>query len=133
MESVISELRKVNQPVPVPLELPDMDDIVQVEEQLLMSLGKDFREFLLTVSDVVYGTLEPVTAVDPQSHTYLPEVAAQAWSKGVPRYLVPICEIGDGYYCVNEHSEVVLWKQGKITEDLWSGVWQWAGQVWLSS
>ena len=34
---------------------------------------------------VVYGSLEPVTVTDPQSHTYLPEVAANAWDAGVDR------------------------------------------------
>jgi hypothetical protein len=45
---------------------------VEIEEQLFINIPFVFREFLLTVSDVVYGSLEPVTVTDPQSHTYLP-------------------------------------------------------------
>ena len=101
VEEVIEQLREANEPVPVPLELPDEDQLVEVEEQLFINIPFVFKEFLLTVSDVVYGSLEPVTITDPQSHTYLPEVAANAWDIGVPRELIPICQDGDDYYCVD--------------------------------
>ena len=91
MEEIIEQLREANEPVPVPLELPDEDQIVEIEEQLFIDIPFVFREFLLTVSDVVYGSLEPVTVTDPQSHTYLPDVAANAWDSGVPRDLIPLC------------------------------------------
>ena len=86
MDRVIAELRACNEEVPVPLELPDMDDIIDAEEQLLVGLDNEFRQFMLTVSDVIYGTLEPVTVADPSAHTYLPEVAAMAWSLGIPNF-----------------------------------------------
>lgn len=69
MEEVIEQLREANEPVPVPLELPDEDQLVEIEEQLFINIPFVFKEFLLTVSDVVYGSLEPVTCTDPQSHT----------------------------------------------------------------
>ena len=69
MEEIIEQLREANEPVPVPLEWPDEDQIVEIEEQLFIDIPVVFREFLLTVSDVVYGSLEPVTITDPQSHT----------------------------------------------------------------
>ncbi|RBL65667.1 SMI1/KNR4 family protein, partial [Pseudomonas sp. MWU13-2625] len=70
MEEVIEQLREANEPVPVPLELPDEDQLVEIEEQLFINIPFVFKEFLLTVSDVVYGSLEHVTVNDPQSHTY---------------------------------------------------------------
>lgn len=134
MDRIIEELRSCNEPVPVPLDLPDMDDIIDVEEQILLSLDPEFRQFLLAVSDVVYGTIEPATVVDPNSHTYLPEVAATAWSLGVSREIIPICEHQGGYYCTNEAGEVVYWKDGKASdEEPWADVWQWAEGVWLNS
>lgn len=134
MQKIIDELRACNEPVPVPLELPDMDDIIDAEEQILLSVDPEFRQFLLTVSDVVYGTLEPVTVSDRNSHTYLPEVAAVAWSLGVSRELIPLCEDRGKYYCVNEAGEVVLWENGAIIDDEpWADVWQWAEYVWLNS
>ena len=134
MDDIIDELREVNEPVPVPLELPDMDAIIDAEEQILVSLDREFRQFLLTVSDVVYGSLEPVTVADPNSHTYLPEVAAVAWSLGVPRNLIPVCEDRGNYYCANEMGEIVLWRNGELEDEIpWSNIWHWAQDVWLCS
>lgn len=132
-EEIIEMLRDVNQPVPVPLELPDEDVLVEVEEQILLPIPRDMRTYLLEASDVVYGSLEPVTAADPYSHTYLPEVAAVAWSLGVPRYLTPLCEDNGSYYCVEPEGEVVLWKNGDLTDETWPTVWHWIHDVWLEN
>ena len=135
MEEVIEELRERNEPVPVPLELPEEETLVEIQEQILIHLPFGLREFLLTVSDVVYGRLEPVTAADPQSHTYLPEVAAQAWDIGMPRHLVPLCVDGDRYYCVEEDGTVLLWDavDGEFSDESWETVWHWVRDVWLES
>ncbi len=135
MEEVIEALREQNEPVPVPLELPDDDQLVEIEEQLLINLPFELREFLLKVSDVVYGRLEPVTATDPQSHTYLPDVAANAWDLGLPRDLVPLCQDGRDYYVVDIEGQVTLWDgdDGELTDETWDSVWHWARDVWLES
>jgi len=131
MEEILDLLREYNEDVPVPLDLPDEDQLVIVEEELLLPIPRDMREYLLTASDVVFGALEPVTAADPNSHTYLPEVAAVAWSLGVPRYLVPLCEVNGAYYCVEPEGEVVFWRDGELTDDNWLTVWYWVRDVWL--
>jgi hypothetical protein len=133
VEDVIDQLRELNEPVPVPLELPDEELLVEIEEELLIGLPSEFREFLLKVSDVVYGRLEPVTVTDPHSHTYLPEVAAVAWAMGLPRELIPLCADGDDYYAVAQDGEVVLWADGELTEETWDSVWTWARDVWLDT
>jgi hypothetical protein len=135
MEEVIEQLRELNETVPVPLELPEEEVLVEIQEQLLIHLPFELREFLLKVSDVVYGRLEPVTASDPQSHTYLPEVTCTAWSLGVPRDLVPICQDGDDYYVVDVEGEVTLWSgaDAELTDETWDSVWHWARDVWLES
>jgi hypothetical protein len=133
VEEVIEQLRELNEPVPVPLELPEEELLVEIEEQILINLPFELREFLLKVSDVVYGRLEPVTVTDPQSHTYLPEVASVAWSLGVPRELVPICEDQGNYYCVEQDGTVLLWdgEEEDLTDDSWDSVWHWVREVWL--
>ena len=133
MEDVIEELRERALTVSVPLELPDEDQLVEVEEQILVPLPWELREFLLQVSDVIYGSLEPVTVTDPHSHTYLPEVAANAWAMGLPRELIPICESGDEFYGISEEGEVVHWANGEVTDDSWPSIWHWARDVWLES
>jgi SMI1-KNR4 cell-wall len=133
VEDVIELLREKTQTVPVPLDLPDHERLVEIEEEILLPIPRDMRTFLLEVSDVIYGILEPVTAADPRSHTYLAEVAAEAWSVGVPRYLLPLCEAHGDYYCVEPDGEVVFWQDGELTEETWPSVWEWARDVWLQS
>lgn len=134
LEIVIERLRAANEPVPVALALPDEDELVQVEEQLLLPLPRDYRHFLLTVSDVVYGSLEPATVSDPQSHTYLPELAATAWDQGVSRELIPVCAAPEGYYCVAPDGEVIHWRlPGGPAEEAWPSIWHWAWEVWLEA
>lgn len=133
MEDVVDELRESALELAAPLELPDEDMLVEIEEQILVPLPFEFREFLLQVSDVVFGSIEPVTVTDPHSHTYLPEVAANAWAEGVPRELIPVCEHRGEYYGISEDGEVVRWADGEVTEDSWPSVWLWARDVWLNS
>ncbi|WP_462380412.1 SMI1/KNR4 family protein [Pseudomonas sp. Marseille-QA0892] len=135
MEDVIDQLRELNEPVPVPLELPDEDLLVEIEEELLINMPLELREFLLTVSDVVYGKLEPVTVTDSHAHTYLPEVAANAWDAGVARDLVPICQDGNDYYVVDLENQVMLFDgdSGEMTDQTWDSVWHWVRDVWLES
>lgn len=135
MEDIIDQLRELNETVPVPLELPEEETLVEVQEQILIHLPYELREFLLKVSDVVYGRLEPVTASDPHSHTYLPEVAATAWDLGVPRDLVPLCQDGRDYYAVDAEGEVFLWLEetGELDDETWESVWHWVRDVWLES
>ena len=131
MEDVIEMLRERNEPVPVPLELPDDDLLVEIEEQILISLPDDLRVFLLTVSDVVYGRHEPATVTDPHSHTYLPEMAAVAWSMGLPRQYLPICEEDGAYYCISQDGSILFWDES-ISDEAWDSIWHWARDVWLA-
>jgi len=133
IDEVLELLRDHNEPVPVPLELPDEDRLVEIEEELLLPIPREMRSFLLEASDVVYGSIEPVTAADPYSHTYLPEVTAVAWEQGVPRYLMPLCGVNGAYYCVEQDGEVVFWRDGELTDETWPSVWHWVRDVWLES
>ncbi|MDD7804919.1 MAG: SMI1/KNR4 family protein [Endozoicomonas sp. (ex Botrylloides leachii)] len=133
MEDIIEALRENALDVPTSIPLPNEDDLVNVEEEILIPLPYDLREFLLQVSDVVYGSLEPVTITDPHAHTHLPEVASQAWSIFVPRHLIPICQEGNSYYCISADGEICHWSQEGQSEQTWSSIWQWASNVWLQS
>lgn len=133
MEEVIEELRDCAETVPVPLELPDLDQIVEAEEEILIGLPFEFKMFELKVSDLVIGSLEPVTIADPSSHTYLPEVTAQAWNDGLPREYIPLCQAGSSYYCVDEQGTVRLWQDEDMQEEEWETVWHWARDVWMLS
>jgi len=130
MSEAVDRLRALNQSVNYPLELPGEDDLVRVEEELLLPLPAEMRRFLLEVSDLILGRLEPVTAADPLLHTYLPEVAALAWDLGLPRDMLPLCQYADGYYCVSPSGEVFYWNGEDYEGEPWSTVWQWAEEIW---
>ncbi len=132
MNEIVDELRALNEDRFGSVELPDIDTLVEVEEQLLIGLPNEFKEYLLTLSDVVYGKIEPVTASDPQMHSYLPEVAAVAWDAGVPRETIPICEYQGNYFIVTQEGEVQYWVDGEIQEQEWESVWKWIEDVWLN-
>jgi hypothetical protein len=131
-ETVLEMLREKHQAPIVPLELPDDDIITEVEEMIYVQIRGDFRNYLLEASDLIVGTLEPVTVTDPGSHTYLPDVASDAWANGLSRELLPFCKSADGYYCLDLEDEVVLWQDGSILGG-WNSIWSWAEDVWYES
>ena len=136
-EDVIEMLREHHQEVAVPLELPDEDLLVEIEEELLVSLPHDYKQFLMTVSDVILGGVEPATVCDPTSHTHLPELAATAWERGLDRVYIPICESANGFYCLDEDGAVVhvvgIDSAENVTTDTWRNIWSWAEDVWMGS
>lgn len=133
MDEIVEALKSRAIPQTVPIGLPDEDDLVEIEEEILLPIPQDFKEFLLQASNLLCGSIEPVTASDPHAHTHLPEVTAQAWAEGIPRDLIPICHTGNSYYCVNQEGEVQLWQDGELEDEYWEDVWQWAEEVWLDS
>ncbi|MFM2481515.1 SMI1/KNR4 family protein [Celerinatantimonas sp. YJH-8] len=135
MDDYIEQIRAAQLPTAYSGELPDEDQIIRIEEQVLMPLPDDLRAFLLTVSDVICGSLTPVTAADPNEITYLPEMAAVAWDQGLPRFLLPICEYADGYYYIDPDGGVGCWLHGNEEEGevQWPSIWDWAVDIWLMS
>lgn len=131
MERVIEALREANQAGHFGLELPDEDMLVEIEEAILLPLPGDLRTYLLEASDVVIGHLEPVTAADPRSHTYLPEMTSVAWSVGLPREYIPVCEYDGGYACIGQDGKVLFWANGDMQGEEWDDLWDWCEEVWL--
>lgn len=133
MEDVVDQIRESALPTAAFLELPSEDELVLVEEEILLPIPREMRSFLLQVSDVMCGSLEPVTVADPGAHTHLPEVTSVAWAIGLPRELMVVCQTGDDYYCIAQDGEVQFWQNGEIAEQTWEDIWQWAEEIWLNS
>ena len=135
MEDVIELLRERHEGGLVALELPAEDRLVEIEEQLLIPLPGDYKEFLLNASDIICGSLEPATVMDDYAHNFLPEMAANAWDQGMPRYLIPVCETHEGIYAMSQEGSVLLWVPGEgiREEEEWGSIWQWAREIWLES
>jgi hypothetical protein len=135
MDDIVDMLRECHDGGLIALELPDEDRLVEIEEQLLISLPADYKAFLLSASDIVCGSLEPATVMDDYAHNFLPEMAANGWNQGLPRYLIPVCETPNGIYAMSQEGEVVLWQpeQGINEDEVWGSIWQWAREIWLES
>jgi len=133
MENIIDLIKASAIPTATYSELPTEDELVLIEEEILLPIPRDFRLFLLEVSHLVCGTLEPVTVADPAAHTHLSEVTATAWSVGMPRELMAVCQKEDGYYCINQDGEIRYWQDGEVSEESWEDIWQWAEMVWLNT
>ncbi|WP_299981175.1 SMI1/KNR4 family protein [uncultured Pseudoteredinibacter sp.] len=132
-EAVLEELQDIAEQVLVPLDLPDHDDLVDIEEAILLPIPPLYRDFLLHASDLVIGSLEPATAADASSHTYLADMAAEAWQLGLPRELLPICQRANGFYAVNQDDEIVFWSPESGSEEAAESIWHWARDIWANS
>ena len=73
--------------------------------------------------------------MDDYAHNFLPEMAANAWEQGMPRYLIPVCETPNGIYAMSQEGSVLLWVPGEgiREEEEWGSIWQWAREIWLES
>ncbi|NVK10944.1 MAG: SMI1/KNR4 family protein [Gammaproteobacteria bacterium] len=131
MEDIIEQLHEIAEETPVPLEEACFDDIVDAEEQILLPLSREFKTFLLECSHITYGRYEPVSVSDPSSHTYLPEVTANAWANGIPRDHVPLCEYGEDMFVIRPDGEVQLFIQFESVETYWPSIWHWVDEVWI--
>jgi hypothetical protein len=133
LDDALRELRSRNEPAPLPLRLPTVTEVDDAERRLGVSFPPDFRRYLLEASDVVCGTVEPVTITRPDSHTDLLKVADDAWQGyGVPRDLLPICEDNSDFYCINSANEVMFWSHNGLSSEKWPNLAHWIMDVWIA-
>lgn len=132
LDEAIAKLRRLNEPVPKPLRLPTTDEVIALERALDYQLHPDFRRYLLETSDIVFGTLEPVTAIPESGHTYLLRVVEAARLLGLPHYLVPICADNADVYGMTPDGEVVYWSHNGATDEKWSDLATWIEDVWIN-
>jgi hypothetical protein len=132
LDQAITELRKRNQKVPLPLRLPSRNEIQESEKRLGLRFHPDFVHYLLYASDIVYGTKEPVTITRPAAHTHLESVARDGWTKmELPKNLLPICEDNGDYFCMEQSGRVVYWSHDGVTNESWPDLATWIAEVWI--
>ncbi|MCV6615044.1 MAG: SMI1/KNR4 family protein [Cellvibrionaceae bacterium] len=132
-QEVLEALQEQAEDLPVPLGLPEHDELVDIEEALLLPIPPIYREFLLHASDLVLGSLEPAVAADPGAHNYLAELAAEAWERGLPRELLAFCQANGGYYVLTQEDEVQFWSEAGLEEEVAEHIWFWARDIWASA
>jgi hypothetical protein len=132
IEAIIDLLKERAIDSPFTLPRPSDDDLVVIEEVILLPIPKSIKIFLLEVSTLIIGSLEPITANDPRAHTHLPDLTAQAWSEGLPRDCMPICQKSpQAYYCSNMYGEIRLWENNDFLDEQWDDIWEWAERIWM--
>ena len=131
MDDILEQLLEKSESVPVPLEPATEEAVLEAEELIFLPLPKDYREFLRHAAHLCIGRLEPCQVSDPAAHTYLAEVAAQAWDVGLDRHVFPICEDSGAYYCMTPEGQVQYWDMGDYAETTWESIWHWAEDIWL--
>jgi hypothetical protein len=131
-EPLIKRLRSLNETVPIPMRLPTPEEVSAIEEELGIKFHPDLRQYLLELSDIVFGTLEPVTVTDSESHTYMQSVCEAAWDVyEMPKKLTPICKDNGDFYCLNKGGQVVFWSSDGETNEEWADLATWIEEVWI--
>lgn len=131
LDQAMKQLRQRCERVPKPLHLPTEAEVKNVEDKLGVRFHPDYRKYLLEASDVVFGTIEPATITRPDSHTHLPTICNDAWTCGVSKEFLPICEDNGDYYCLTTKGEVVFLSHNGFSSEKWPDLAAWIEQVWL--
>ena len=134
LDDVFRQLHGLNEPVPIPLRLPTVDQVNSAESELGVKFPKDYRRFLLEASDVVYGTLEPALVTPDSGYRDLVTLVQAAWNEmDLPKNLLPFCEDNGDYYCLNQAGQVVYWSHNGSMSERWASLAGWIEQVWLEN
>ena len=131
LSEAFEKLRARHTDTPGQRPLPSSDDVDDVEAELGVTLPPDFRRYLLEVSDVAVGTLEPATLDGAGSHTHLLDVFRSARAYGVPNELLPFCEDNADFYCFNSMGEIEYWSHNGATDEHWPDLATWIEDIWL--
>jgi len=132
LTQAISELRRLNEPVPKPQRLPTEDEITTLEADIGHPFPADMRRLLLEASDVFFGTLSQVTATDPTFYTHYTKVREDADAYGIPSDLIPVCEDNADFFVVLPDGRIGFWSHndGEVTE-YWPSLADWIIDVWI--
>ena len=130
LDETIAELRRLNEPVPRPRRLPTEAEVTALERRLEVRFHPDLRRYLLEASDVVFGRLEPVTAIS-DGPTDLALVLQDAREYGLPDDLIPVCEDNADFYCMSPQGEIVYWSHNGKTDERWPDLATWIKDVWI--
>ncbi len=131
-KKLIERLRAVNEELTLPRRLPSAAEVTAMEKKLKLTLHPDFRQYFLELSDIICGSLEPVTLTDDGSHTFFPTVCQEAWDDHeLPRDLVPVCADSGDYYAMKKKGEIVYWSADGDRDDTWPNLEAWLEEVWL--
>ena len=131
LREAIELLQHLNEPVPIPAQLPTETEISSAQQLLGVRFPSEYRYFLQHASNISYGILEPARVTPGAGHLDLVEMVTTAWRVGVPGDLLPFCESNGDYYCITSDSQIVFWSHNRCRAQSWPDLAHWIQQVWI--
>jgi hypothetical protein len=134
----LEKLKSLNEPVPVPPQLPKVADINNAEEKLGVKFPPSYVKYQLEYSNVQFGEFEMYQVFEDGSYLDLIQAVKEARQHHqLPEHLLPFVADQDGdYYCFNLRSngpeyEVVYWSHNGTTDEKWNNFLDWVERCWI--
>ena len=132
LDMAIAELKRLSNGKVTKVPLPDDVLLASCEKELGVKFSDEHKRFLKQVSNVFYGTKDPLTVT--ASRVFRGELAtalAKARMLGVPHDWLPICEDNGDYYCIIPSGEIRFWSLDGLSDESWPNLATWIEKVWI--
>ena len=134
----LEKLKSLNQPVPLPPQLPTEADVMAAEEKLGVKFPPSYVKYQLEYSDINVGHLEMYSLFEDDDRLNLISNVNNARKyHRLDEHLLPFVEEQDGdYFCFNLESngpeyEVVYWSHNGTTDEKWDNFLDWVERRWM--
>jgi hypothetical protein len=135
---ILEKLKSLNQPVPLPPQLPTEADVMAAEEKLGVKFPPSYVKYQLEYSDINVGHLEMYSLFEDDDRLNLiSNVNNVRKYHRLDEHLLPFVEEQDGdYFCFNLESngpeyEVVYWSHNGTTDEKWDNFLDWVERRWI--
>ncbi|HEY0042502.1 MAG TPA: SMI1/KNR4 family protein [Flavisolibacter sp.] len=135
---ILEKLKSLNQPVPLPPQLPTEADVMAAEEKLGVKFPPSYVKYQLEYSDISVGHLEMYSLFEDDDRLNLiSNVNNVRKYHRLDEHLLPFVEEQDGdYFCFNLESngpeyEVVYWSHNGTTDEKWDNFLDWVERRWI--
>jgi hypothetical protein len=134
----LEKLKSLNQPVPLPPQLPTEADVMAAEEKLGVKFPPSYVKYQLEYSDINVGHLEMYSLFEDDDRLAMINNINNARKyHRLDEHLLPFVEEQDGdYFCFNLESngpeyEVVYWSHNGTTDEKWDNFLDWVERRWI--
>ena len=132
LDTAMAKLKQLSNGKVTKVPLPDDALIDSYEKELGVKFSSEHRSFLKEVSNVLYGTKDPLTVTERRAFRgELATAVAEARKLGVPNDWLPICEDNGDYYCITPSGEIKFWSLDGLTDESWPNLGAWIEEVWI--
>lgn len=132
LDMAIGKLKQLSNGKVTKVPLPDDYLMDSYEKELGVKFSDEHRRFLKEVSNIFYGTKDPLSVTERRAFRgELAAATAEARKLGVPHDWLPICEDNGDYYCITPSGEIRFWSLDGLTEESWPNLAAWIEQVWI--